>query len=158
MWLTFRQDLAAVIAGFEAAWAFFGGVFEVVIPDNMAAIVDRAHPLEPRLNRAFAEYAQDRGFVVDPARVRRPADKPRVERMVQFVRGSFFAGESFPGGLPGAQRARGGLVHRAGRAADPPDHPVPPGGAVRGRGGAAAGCRAGVPLRPAGLCQPEGAP
>jgi len=23
---------------------------------------------EPRLNRAFAEYAQDRGFAVDPAR------------------------------------------------------------------------------------------
>jgi transposase len=105
VWLTFRQDLAAVIAGFEAAWAFFGGVFAVVIPDNMAAIVDRAHPTEPRLNRAFAEYAQDRGFVVDPARVRRPADKPRVERAVPFVRGSFFAGESFAGGLPEAQRA-----------------------------------------------------
>ena len=72
VWLTFRQDLAAVIAGCEAAWAFFGGVFKVVIPDNMAAIVDRAHPLEPRLNRAFAEYAQDRGFVVDPAGVRPP--------------------------------------------------------------------------------------
>ena len=105
VWLTFRQDLTAVIAGFEAAWVFFGGVFKVIIPDNMAAVVDRAHPLEPRLNRAFAEYAQDRGFVVDPARVRRPTDKPRVERMVQFVRGSFFAGESFTGGLPGAQRA-----------------------------------------------------
>jgi len=25
--------------------------------------------------------------------------KPRVERAIQFVRGSFFAGESFPGGL-----------------------------------------------------------
>jgi hypothetical protein len=31
--------------------------------------------------------------------------KPRVERAVQYVRGSFFAGESFPGGLPAAQRA-----------------------------------------------------
>ena len=40
VWLTFRQDLAAVIAGCEAAWAFFGGVFKVVIPDNMSAIVD----------------------------------------------------------------------------------------------------------------------
>jgi Mu transposase, C-terminal domain len=103
--LTFRQDLAAVIAGFDAAWAFFGGVFKVVIPDNMAPVVDRAHPLDPRLNRAFAEYAQDRGFAVDPARIRSPQDKPRVERAVQFVRGSFFAGESFPGGLGQAQRA-----------------------------------------------------
>jgi hypothetical protein len=105
VYLTFRQDLAAVIGGFEGAWAFFGGVFQVVIVDNMAPVVDRAHPLEPRLNRAFAEYAQDRGFAVDPARIRSPQDKPRVERAVQFVRGSFFAGESFPGGLAQAQRA-----------------------------------------------------
>ncbi len=105
VYLTFRQDLPAVIAGCEAAWAFFGGVFKIVIADNMAPVVDRAHPTEPRLNRAFAEYAQDRGFAVDPARIRRPTDKPKVERAVAFVRGSFFAGESFPGGLPQAQRA-----------------------------------------------------
>ena len=86
--------------------------------------------LEPRLNRAFAEYAQDRGFVIDPARVRRPADKPRVERKVQFVRGSFFAGESFAG-LADAQRKAEAWCARAGRAADPPHHPVPPGRAVR---------------------------
>ncbi len=104
VWLSFRQDLPAVIAGFEAAWAFFGGVFKIVIPDNMSPVVDRAHPTEPRLNRAFAEYAQDRGFLIDPARVRRPTDKPRVERAVPFVRGSFFSGESFPG-LAAAQRA-----------------------------------------------------
>jgi hypothetical protein len=95
VWLTFTQTTGAVIAGCEAAWAFFGGVFAVVIPDNMATVVDRAHPTEPRLNRAFVEYAQSRGFVIDPARVRTPTDKPRVERTVPFVRNSFFAGETF---------------------------------------------------------------
>lgn len=95
VWLTFRQTTAAVIAGCEAAWAFFGGVFRTVIPDNMSAIVEAADALEPRLNQAFVEYAQARGFLVDPARVRRPQDKPRVERTVPFVRRSFFAGESF---------------------------------------------------------------
>jgi hypothetical protein len=95
VWLTFTQTTEAVIAGCEAAWAFFGGVFAVVIPDNMATVVDRAHPTEPRLNRAFVEYAQSRGFVIDPARVRTPTDKPRVERTVPFVRNSFFAGETF---------------------------------------------------------------
>ena len=95
VWLTHRQTLDDVIAGFEAAWSFYGGVFATAIPDNMKTIVDRADALEPRLNQAFVEYAQSRGFVVDPARVRSPQDKPRVERAVPFVRGSLFAGETF---------------------------------------------------------------
>jgi transposase len=95
VWLSFRQTTEAVIAGFEAAWRFFGGVFRVVIPDNLEAVVDRADSLEPRFNQAFVEYSQSRGFVIDPARVRTPTDKPRVERVVPFARGSFFAGESF---------------------------------------------------------------
>lgn len=69
---TYRQTLHEVIAGFEAAWAFFGGVFAVVIPDNMKAIVDKADAIDPKLNDEFREYAQARGFVVDPAHVRRP--------------------------------------------------------------------------------------
>jgi Mu transposase, C-terminal domain len=75
----------------------------VVIPDNMAAIVDKANPTEPRLNAAFVEYAQGRGFLVDATRVRHPKDKPRVERTVPYVRGSFFAGEHFID-RPDAQR------------------------------------------------------
>jgi transposase len=95
VWLSHRQTTAAVIEGCEAAWAFFGGVFAVVIPDNMEAIVDEADPVAPRFNAAFLEYAQSRGFVIDPARVRSPRDKPKVERQVQYVRGSYFAGEEF---------------------------------------------------------------
>ena len=95
VWLSFRQDLDTVICGFEAAWVFFGGVFKVVIPDNMATIVTRADATAPTLNQAFVEYAQARGFVVDPARIRSPQDKPRVERTVAFVQGSFWAGEDF---------------------------------------------------------------
>jgi transposase len=95
VWLSYRQRVDDVIDGCEAAWRFFGGVFGTVIPDNLKAIVDGADRLEPRLNQAFVEYAQARGFAVDPARVRRPQDKPRVERTVQFVRNSFWAGETF---------------------------------------------------------------
>lgn len=95
VWLSHRQTLDDVIDGFEAAWMFFGGVFRTVIPDNLKAIVIDADPLTPRLNEAFVEYAQARGFHIDPARVRRPQDKPRVERSVPFVRGSMWAGETF---------------------------------------------------------------
>jgi transposase len=95
VWPTYRQTLGDVIAGFEAAWRFFGGVFAVVIPDNMKAIVDKADATDPKLNDAFREYAESRGFVVDPTRIRSPRDKPRVERCVPYARSNFFAGEQF---------------------------------------------------------------
>jgi transposase len=114
VWLTFAQTVADVIAGFEAAWAFFDGVFVTVIPDNLKAIVDQADALEPRLNQAFVEYSQSRGFVVDPARVRSPQDKPRVERVVSFVRQSFFAGETFVDLADAQRRAEDWCRGRAG--------------------------------------------
>ena len=95
VWLTFGQRLADVIAGCEAAWSFYGGVFKVLVPDNMKPIVDVADPISPRFNAGFFEYAQSRGFAIDPARVRTPTDKARCERTVAYVRGSLFAGEEF---------------------------------------------------------------
>lgn len=95
VWLTYSQTLAAVIAGCEAAWAFFGGVFKVLIPDNLKPVVTDADAVNPRLSTGWLDYAQHAGFVTDPARVRSPKDKPRVERAVQYVRGNFWAGETF---------------------------------------------------------------
>jgi hypothetical protein len=94
-WLTFAQTTAAVIAGCEAAWRFFGGVFKVLIPDNMPAIVSQPDRLNPVFTAGWLDYAQARGFVTDPARVRSPQDKPGVEAIVKYVRGNFWAGESF---------------------------------------------------------------
>ena len=97
VWPTFAQTTEATIAGFEAAWRYFGGIFPVVIADSMKAIIDKADNTAPRLNDTFMEYAQSRGFAVDPARVATPTDKPRVERVVPYVRNNFFAGEDFAG-------------------------------------------------------------
>ncbi len=95
VWPTFSQTTEEVIRGFEAAWGYFGGVFPVVIPDNMKSIVIEAERTAPRFNDVFIEYAQFRGFVIDAARVCTPTDKPRVERTVQYVQQNFFAGETF---------------------------------------------------------------
>ena len=95
VWLTFSQTLAALIAGCESAWEFYGGVFKVLVPDNASAIVADADAVNPRFTAGWLDYAQHCGFATDAARVRSPKDKPRVERAVQYVRGNFFAGENF---------------------------------------------------------------
>jgi transposase len=95
VWLSFAQTLEAVIAGCEAAWVFFGGVFTVLIPDNMSPIVTTADPVNPKLTAGWLDYSQHCGFVTDTTRVRHPKDKPKVERTVQYVRSSCWDGEQF---------------------------------------------------------------
>ncbi len=97
VWLTFSQTLGTLIAGGDAAWVFFGGVFKVLVPDNASPIVADADAVNPRFTAGWLDYAQHCGFATDAARVRSPKDKPRVERAVQYVRGNFFAGEAFAG-------------------------------------------------------------
>ena len=93
VWPVFHETTESAILACEEAWDYFGGVFFVVIPDNTKALVDKADPLGARINTAFLEYAQARGFHIDPARSRRATDKARVERAVQPVRDDCFAGE-----------------------------------------------------------------
>jgi transposase len=90
----FKETTESAIEACEAAWAFFGGIFRTLLPDNTSAIVHTADPLYPRIVHGFLEYAQTRGFQIDPARVRHPKDKARVERTVPHVRDDCFAGES----------------------------------------------------------------
>ena len=71
------HEPAARVEGLEAAWAFFEGVPR---HRQLPAAVAGADALHPRFTRGFLEYARQRGFITDPARVRRP--RPRVERSV----------------------------------------------------------------------------
>jgi transposase len=106
VWLTCSQTLESLIAGCEAAWVFFGGVFRVLVPDNMSAIVADADAVNPRLTVGWLDYAQHCGFVTDTTRVRHAKDKPRVERTVQYVRGNLWAGEAFVDLADAQARAR----------------------------------------------------
>lgn len=88
-----HQTQATVIEALEAAWQFFGGIFAVVIPDNLRAVVLDPDAVHPQLTEGFLDYAQARDFDVGPARVRKPQDKGRVENGVKFTQGDFFSGE-----------------------------------------------------------------
>jgi transposase len=97
VWPTFRQTTEAVCEGLDRAWMFFGAMPSTIIPDNTKAIIDEPDALSATLVAAFLDYVQARGLFVDPARVRTPKDKPRVENQVAYVRESWFDGESFTG-------------------------------------------------------------
>ena len=89
--LSFRQDLPAVISGFDAAWAFFGGVFKVVIPDNMAPVVDQVHPTDPRLtgpspNGPVLQFGLDGEGGLDGERCE-GVDEQLPDRLIQSLAG-----------------------------------------------------------------------
>jgi transposase len=95
LWPLVHQTLEATIEGLDKAWAFFQGCPKRLVLDNFPAAVAGTDPLNPRPTRAFLEYSQARGFLVDPARVRHPRDKPQIERFVQYARGRFWKGGTF---------------------------------------------------------------
>ncbi len=82
---TWTQNLADWIGAHVRALTYLGGVPELVVPDNLASGVTRAHRYEPDLNPTYAELASHYGIAVIPARVRRPRDKAKAEVGVQVV-------------------------------------------------------------------------
>jgi transposase len=90
-----RLDQQAWSECHVAAFAFFGGVPARLVPDNLKTGVDRPDLYDPKINRSYAELAAHYGCLVDPARARRPADKPRVERPMPYVRDSLWRGREF---------------------------------------------------------------
>jgi hypothetical protein len=50
---------------------------------------------DPQINLAYGELAAYYATLIDPARARKPKDKPRIERPMPYIRDSFFAGREF---------------------------------------------------------------
>lgn len=82
---TWSQQLRDWIGSHVRAFAFFGGVPELVIPDNLKAGVTSPCYYEPDLNRTYQDMAEHYGVAVAPARVRRAQDKASAEKGVQQI-------------------------------------------------------------------------
>lgn len=82
---TWTQSLPDWIASHQRAFAFFGGVTELLIPDNTKTGVSRSCRYEPDLNPTYHDMASHYGAAVIPTRVRRPKDKAKAEVAVQIV-------------------------------------------------------------------------
>jgi transposase len=87
--LVYRQDQRSFIASHVRMFDFFGGVPKRLVIDNLKSGVITPDLYEPQLNKAYQELAEHYRCFIDPARVRKPKDKGKVERTVPLVREMF---------------------------------------------------------------------
>lgn len=78
------QDLPSWIGAHCRALAFIGGVPLLIIPDNAKTAVVKPDYYEPDVHATYQEMADHYGTVILPARVRKPKDKTKAEKGVQF--------------------------------------------------------------------------
>jgi len=82
---TETQRVADFLGSHNRALAYFGGVPELVIPDQLKSGVTRACRYEPGLQRSYEEWSHHYGTTILPARPKKPRDKAKVEVAVQVV-------------------------------------------------------------------------
>ncbi len=82
---TRSQALPDWIGSHVRAFSFFGGVPEVIIPDNLKSGVSKSCRYEPDINPSYQDLASHYNTAVVPARVRKPRDKAKAENGVLVV-------------------------------------------------------------------------
>jgi len=84
-WAAFSEDLPSWIESHVRAFHFFGGVPEILVPDNLKSGVTKPCYYEPDINPTYHNFACHYGTVVIPARRLKPKDKAKVESAVQVA-------------------------------------------------------------------------
>jgi len=82
---TLTQTLPDWIGSHVRAFEHFGGVPQILVPDNLKGGVTSPCFYEPDINATYQQMASYYGIAVIPARVRTPRDKAKVENGVQQV-------------------------------------------------------------------------
>lgn len=81
----FSEDIPTWVGVHTRAFAYFGGVPEIVVCDNLKSGVNRPHRYDPEINRTFEDFARHNGTAILPTRVYKPKDKAKVEVGVQIA-------------------------------------------------------------------------
>jgi transposase len=82
---TWTEQMADWVDSHNAAFAFFGGSAQLLVPDNAKVAVIKACHFDPMVNRSYTDMARHYGTAVLPARPRKPRDKAKVEACVGIV-------------------------------------------------------------------------
>lgn len=79
------QNQADWINAHVSAFNFFGGVPELIIPDNLKSAVIKPNRYKPDINPAYLQMANYYRTAIIPARPYKPKDKSKAEVAVQIV-------------------------------------------------------------------------
>jgi len=82
---TMTQALPDWAGSHVRAFEYFGGVTEIVVPDNLKSGVTKPCRYDPDINPSYADLARHYGVAIIPARVRKPKDKAKAEGGVLLV-------------------------------------------------------------------------
>lgn len=66
-------------------YEFFGGVPRVVVPDNLKSAIISNNKNGIVVNESYADLNRHYGVIVEPARPRKPKDKPKAEQGVEAI-------------------------------------------------------------------------
>ena len=91
----YDQKLPSFLQGHAAGFEAFGGVPRVILYDNLKAVVTQRIGDAIRFQPELLEFSNYYKYEPRPVGVRRGNEKGRVERLIQYVRTSFFAAREF---------------------------------------------------------------
>lgn len=82
---TATQQLPDWINSHVHMFEYFGGVSEIIVPDNLKSGVTKAHRYDPDINPNYQHLGEHYGTAIVPARAVSPKDKAKVENAVGIV-------------------------------------------------------------------------
>jgi len=82
---TLSQKLPDWLGSHVRAFEFFGGVPEIIVPDNLKSGVTKACRYDPDVNLAYQQLASHYKTTIIPARPIKPQDKAKAEVGVQII-------------------------------------------------------------------------
>ncbi len=87
---TISMDLETLMKCHMNAFAYFNGVPEQILYDNMKTAVTKHTPVEIRFNKKFEDFLAYYGIVPKACKPKRPQLKGKVENVVGYLKKNFF--------------------------------------------------------------------
>ena len=79
------QQLPDWLDAHVQALNYFGGIPEIIVPDNLLSAVSKPHRYDPKINASYLQLAEHYQTAIIPARPLKPKDKSKAEIGVQVV-------------------------------------------------------------------------